>query len=571
MPPMKQKLLYLFFSLSFYISYAQEIIIPSNQYNIDANKSLIVTNMDINYVNTTWEGEKSSITLDVSYNFEIPVSVIKVGTPYSLINPSDSKKYILYFTALPLITITANSEIVNEPNVLGNFKLIESNQNIITSDIGIQLRGAYSQSLPKKSFEIEFWEDQNGTETHDVSLLGMHSDDSFNLQAMYNESLRFHSKTNNDLWKMIHEPYYLNLEPEVVSGIEMKYAELFLNGEYRGIYCVGEKVNRKLLKLKKHNGNIRGELYKGDQWGNSSTFTSLIPYNNDDLLWGGLEYKHPKEVTDWSNLYQFVDFVINETNSNFYAEYKTKFDLKNAVDYFIFLNLLRATDNRGKNLYIAKYTANEPYFYVPWDLDGTFGTIWNGQHENITNDLLSNGLYDRLLNDCSLAGFREKLNLRWQELRSTLITHDKLMDMLTSNYKILKENGIYEREHLAWPDYNANENEIDYISNWLTNRLSYLDIKFSETCNTLDVATFDQVSKTLVYPNPTSDIINISSIDNLSHYLSLYDGTGRLIFSKKSEGNQDQISIKDLSKGIYYLKIVNSENKVDVKTIIKEK
>ncbi|WKL49031.1 CotH kinase family protein [Flavobacterium pectinovorum] len=568
---MKQKLLYLFFSLSFYISYAQEIIIPSNQYNIDANKSLIVTNMDINYVNTTWEGEKSSITLDVSYNFEIPVSVIKVGTPYSLINPSDSKKYILYFTALPLITITANSEIVNEPNVLGNFKLIESNQKIITSDIGIQLRGAYSQSLPKKSFEIEFWEDQNGTETHDVSLLGMHSDDSFNLQAMYNESLRFHSKTNNDLWKMIHEPYYLNLEPEVVSGIEMKYAELFLNGEYRGIYCVGEKVNRKLLKLKKHNGNIRGELYKGDQWGNSSTFTSLIPYNNDDLLWGGLEYKHPKEVTDWSNLYQFVDFVINETNSNFYAEYKTKFDLKNAVDYFIFLNLLRAADNSGKNLYIAKYTTNEPYFYVPWDLDGTFGTIWNGQHENITNDLLSNGFYNRLLNDCSTNGFRETLNLRWQELRSKLITHDKLMDMLTSNYNILKENGVYEREHLAWPDYNADEGEIEYISTWLTNRLSYLDIKFSETCNTLDVATFDQVSKTLVYPNPTSDIINISSIDNLSHYLSLYDRTGRLIFSKKSEGNQDQISIKDLSKGIYYLKIVDSENKVDVKTIIKEK
>ena len=571
MPPMKQKLLYLFFSLSFYISYAQEIIIPSNQYNIDTNNSLIVTNLDINYVNTTWEGEKSSITLDVSYNFEIPVSVIKIGTPYSLINPSDSKKYILYFTALPLITITANSEIVNEPNVLGSFKLIESNQNIITSDIGIQLRGAYSQSLPKKSFEIEFWEDQNGTETHDVSLLGMHSDDSFNLQAMYNESLRFHSKTNNDLWKMIHEPYYLNLEPEVVSGIEMKYAELFLNGEYRGIYCVGEKVNRKLLKLKKHNGNIRGELYKGDQWGNSSTFASLIPYNNDDLLWGGLEYKHPKEVTDWSNLYQFVDFVINETNSNFYTEYRTKFDLKNAVDYFIFLNLLRAADNSGKNLYIAKYTTNEPYFYVPWDLDGTFGTIWNGQHENITNDLLSNGFYNRLLNDCSANSFRETLNLRWQELRSKLITHDKLMDMLTSNYNILKENGIYEREHLAWPDYNANENEIDYISNWLTNRLSYLDIKFSETCNTLDVATFDQVSKTLVYPNPTSDIINISSIDNLSHYLSLYDGTGRLIFSKKSEGNQDQISIKDLSKGIYYLKIVDSENKVDVKTIIKEK
>jgi len=568
---MKQKLLLIFLFFSFYISYAQEIIIiPSNQYNIDINKSLIVTNLDVNYVNTTWEGEKSSITLDVNYNFEIPVNVIKLGTPYNLINPSDSKKYILYFTALPLITITANNEILDEPNVLASFKLIESNQNSLTSDIGIQLRGAYSQSLPKKSFEIEFWEDQNGNETHDVSLLGMHSDDGYNLQAMYNESLRFHSKTNNDLWKMIHEPYYLNLEPEVVSGIEMKYAELFLNGEYRGIYCVGEKVNRKLLKLKKHNGSIRGELYKGDQWGNSSTFTSLIPYNNDDLLWGGMEYKHPKEVTDWSNLYQFVDFVINETNSNFYAEYKAKFDLNNAVDYFIFLNLIRATDNTGKNLYIAKYTNNEPYFYVPWDLDGTYGTIWNGQHENITNDLLSNGLYDRLLNDCSKDGFREKLNLRWQELRSTLITHDKLMHMLTSNYNTLKENGVYEREHLAWPDYNANENEIDYISNWLANRLSYLDVKFSENCNTLDVVNFEKVLKTIVYPNPTSDIINITLTDVGKHTIFIYDSNGKLLLNKNSEGYYNQISIKDFSKGIYYIKIIDSENKVDVRSIIKQ-
>ena len=571
MPPMKQKLLLIFLFFSFFISSAQEIIIvPSNQYNIDINKSLIVTNLGVNYVNTTWEGEKTSITLDINYNFEVPVNVIKIGTPYSLINPGDSKKYTLYFTALPLITITANNEIVDEPNVLGSFKLIQSNQKIIASDIGIQLRGAYSQSLPKKSFEIEFWEDENGITTHDVSLLGMHSDDGYNLQAMYNESLRFHSKTNNDLWKMIHETYYLNSESEAVSGIEMKYAELFLNGEYRGIYCVGEKVNRKLLKLKKHNGTIRGELYKGDQWGNSSTFTSLIPYNNDELLWGGLEYKQPKEVTDWSNISKLVDFVVNETDTNFYADYKTKFNLKNAVDYFIFLNLLRAADNSGKNLYIAKYNTNEPYFYVPWDLDGTFGTIWNGQHQNITNDLLSNGMYNRLLNDCSVGGFREKLNLRWQELRNTLITHEKLMTMLTGNYNVLKENGIYEREHLAWPDYNADESEIDYIANWLTDRLSYLDTKFSENCNTLDVANFGKVLKSVIYPNPTSDIINISLTDSGSHNVFIYDNNGKLILNRNAEGSEEQISIKDFSKGIYYIKIIDSENRVDVKSIIKQ-
>uniref|UniRef100_UPI00373FD284 CotH kinase family protein n=1 Tax=Flavobacterium pectinovorum TaxID=29533 RepID=UPI00373FD284 len=453
---------------------------------------------------------------------------------------------------------------------MADFRLIESDQKNINSYVGIQYRGGYSQFFDKKSMEVKFLNDPQGLESHDESLLGMHSDDGWNLQAMYNEPLRFHSKTNNDLWKLIHKPYYINSEPEAVSGIEMKYVELFLNGEYRGVYCVGEKVNRKLLKLKKHNGNIRGELYKEVDWATNTTFAGIYEYDNNNLLWGGFEYKYPNEVIDWKNLYDFIYFVINEEDNSFYSQYKNKVQIDNAVDYFIFLNLLRATDNGGKNTYLAKYDSNKPFFFIPWDLDGTLGRIFNGEKGNVTNDLISNGLYNRLLNDCSTGGFREKLNLRWQELRSTLITHDKLMDMLTSNYNTLKENGVYEREHLAWPDYNADEGEIEYISTWLTNRLAYLDIKFSENCNTLDVANFEKALKTIVYPNPTSDIINITLTDVGKHTIFMYDSNGKLLLNKNSEGYDNQISIKDFGKGIYYIKIIDSENKVDVRSIIKK-
>ncbi|PAM96414.1 hypothetical protein B4N84_03055 [Flavobacterium sp. IR1] len=571
---MKQKLLLLFAICCTYISQANEkILIPSNQFHIDLNKALIVTNLDVNYVNTTWIGEKSSIALDTDYSFETPVNNIVIGTPYNIISSVDSKVYILYFTQLPIISIATTDVIVDEPDVLATFKMIESNQNAVVSNIGIQYRGAYSQTLPKKSLEIKFWSDEVGDETHDVSLLGMHAEDGWNLQAMYNEALRFHSKTNNDLWKLIHKPYYINSEPDAVSGIEMKYVELFLDGEYRGVYCVGEKVKRKLLKLKKHNGNIRGELYKGDSWGGASTFTFLSDYDNNNLLWDGMEYKYPNEETNWANLYDLTNFILNANEETFNNQYKSRFQIDNAVDYFIFLNLLRATDNTGKNLHVARYSSNEPYFYVPWDLDGTFGTIWNGQHENITTDLLTNGLYNRLFNDCSADGFREKLKSRWNELRSTIITHPNIMGMLVENYNMLNQNGIYARESMAWPDFNANEGEIDYISEWLTNRLSYLDMKFSQDCSdttTLSVATFDKVANVVVYPNPTSDIVNIVLTDNSNHHLYLYDNTGRLILNKFAEGNQDQISLKNLSKGMYFIKVVDSENKVDIKRIIKE-
>ena len=69
--------------------------------------------------------------------------------------------------------------------------------------------------------------------------------------------------------------------------------ELVINNEYRGVYTLSERVDRKQLKLRKYeNGSIRGELYKGVGWG-ASTNTSLPEYDNKKILWGGQENKYP--------------------------------------------------------------------------------------------------------------------------------------------------------------------------------------------------------------------------------------------------------------------------------------
>ena len=105
-----------------------------------------------------------------------------------------------------------------------HFRMIETNQAAVSSFIGIQYRGGWTQTLPKKSMEIEFWSDSTGAETQDVSLLGLRTDDDWNLQAMYNEPLRIRSKTNNDLWRRIHTIHYQQSEPEAMNGIRMEYA-----------------------------------------------------------------------------------------------------------------------------------------------------------------------------------------------------------------------------------------------------------------------------------------------------------------------------------------------------------
>lgn len=480
------------------------ICVNNNQFFIDVDKKLIVSNCSIDSLNSCIEFNDSiSISFDgVLFDLTNPISKFELGIGYSLNKPSDSSNYTLYLTQLPLVSIVThnNKKIVDIPNILGNFKLIESNGNVIESKIGIQLRGATAQTYPKKCFEIEFWDDSIGVVSHDYKLLGMTTSDKWNLQAMYNEPLRIRSKTNNDLWRKINALYYQNEEPDAINGIHMEYAELFLNGSYQGVYCVGEKVNRKQLKLKKYSEEkgIRGELYKGIKWG-ASTFTHISIPTQDSLTWLGLEYKHPDEKIDWTNMYNLVDFVINSTDENFYSNYKNRFEVDNLVDYYIFINLLRATDNMGKNMYLAKYDKGENYFYVPWDLDGSFGTIYNGTRVDITTDTLRNGLFDRLINDSSVNGFNDKLKVKWLLLRSSSITKDSLMSMFNENYNYLKVNGVYGREKLLWNgiknpknnewvEYTFDKNELDYMSNWISRRLSYLDITFTKYNN---VTTLD--------------------------------------------------------------------------------
>ncbi len=559
---------FLLLFLSVFVHANEIITIDAMMFGIDNNKKLIVSNKNVAEINLAYPGIKTDILLDASYTFVTPVQTIQIGTPYEIRFSGNNEIYTLYFTELPIIYITTPHEIVDSHKVWASFKLIENNESSILSDIGIEFRGSWTQTLPKKSLEIEFWENNTGEDTQDFSPLGLRSDDDWNLQAMFNEPLRFHSKTGNELWKLFHTVYYQAQEPQAINGIGMVYSEMFLNNQYMGVYAVSEKIDKKQLKLKNHNGNIRGELYKGDELGNGAAgFRWIGPYDNNYDVWDGFEYKHPEEEIDWSNLYNLIDFVINEPDATFYNQYQNKFNIDNIVDYFIFINLLWAADNTGKNLYIAKYDTNESYFYVPWDLDGIFGTLFDGSQLYITNDVLTNGLYDRVLRDCSVNGFRDKVKTRWNEARQNLFTHTNLMNLMEQNFYYLSNNGVYNREHIAWNEYVSDTNHLNYISDWLTDRLEFLDQIFNESCliGTEDFTPHDNL---VIYPNPASNLLYFKSNEHAAYEVSIYDFQGKLVL--KSQVRNSKLDISGLSNGVYMVQI-KSGNKQYINKLIVSK
>lgn len=537
-------------------AHSQNVDIDSIFINEDSDTGIAVINKDINELPSLDGQERVVIVSDSNrYTLDSLIKEFQYGVSYSAMDESNNEINI-YFTNLPVLHIKSDSTILDEPRVYARFSMCESNGNYIESDIGVEYRGGWTQTLPKKSLRIEFWQDKEGSDTEDYSLLGMRSDDDWNIQALYNEPLRIRSKVNYELWRKIDTIYYLNDEPDAVNAVRQEYVEVFLNDKYSGVYLLSERPDRKQFKLKKYkDSEIRGELYKGVGWG-ASTFTSLPNYNNNSDVWGGFEYEYPDEEVDWTNLYEFVDFVINSDSSIFVSEYRDKFKIENAVNYFIFLNLLRATDNTGKNLYIAKYKEDEPYFYLPWDLDGTFGMIWNGTQEYIYDDILKNGFYKRLVKH---SDFTDRLRVRWNDLRSEIITKENIMSMFDSEFSYLNSNGVYERELLAWENCEFFDfNNLGYTESWLRARLEYLDYVFNNPEILTDISPVLHSDQLKVYPNPASYILYLESdYDSNFGSVKIVNALGDIVYS--SNEIIDEIDVSGFYSGFYFVIISLSD------------
>ena len=462
--------------------------------------------------------------------------------------------------SLPTVTIVTDGPIVNTPAVHGVITVDDHNGTVIEMHAGFKIRGTSSQQFDKKSYRVELWTDETGTVMADTAFLGMRSDDDWNLEAMYNQPLRLRNKIANDLWREIYTLPYQASEPEAASGVAMEYVEVYVNGDPMGVYALSERVDRKLLGLRKYNGNLRGVLYKGNGPGNAS-FEELPAYDNSLDEWGQFEWVYPNEsdtAVDWSNLYNFVNFVMNSTNNAFYSQYSTMFEEANAIDYYLFINAIGALDNMDRNTFIARQKKSGTYFYVPWDLDAVMGNNNDGHHATSVEGLQSNGFYYRLVQDCSANGFAVKAQERYNSLRDSILTTEHIMELFRTQYEALVASGAYDIEHEVWPEYEVDASELDYIAEWLNARFAWLDREINSACGTWgDQETTDE-SGVEVFPNPAKDCINIRFSEAGGATVQVYDMMGRMVYSTVCDVQVLTLPTRGLPGGVYA--VVASQN-----------
>ncbi len=391
-------------------------------------------------------------------------------------------------TVLPIIEITADNLSVNYS------KAQISIDNGYSHPIEIKYRGASSLSKTKKSFALKFV-DEIGNKV-DISLLGMRSDNSWILDAMAIDVARMRNRVSMDLWNdFSSEPYIKSNNKDAVNGTNGRFVEVYLNGEYWGIYCLTEKIDRKQLKLKKCDDDTqKGVLYKSISWTTMySRNGSYYKYDNASTQWNGWEIEYPDkndgEPTNWEPLASTIHWLSYAGMTTIADSLAFKIDVPVWQDYYLLMDFICAEDNICKNQRVYFQDASNDNCMIgiaPWDMDHSWGRDYKGDITDKTNrefPLVTtyNRVCDILMNKYSNIG--KSFEERYAEIRANHFSPDSLKERFNRYFALFRETGAGQREEERWSGTDGIaldfESEQAYIEQWIDGRVAYMDKKYN--------------------------------------------------------------------------------------------
>jgi len=382
---------------------------------------------------------------------------------------------------LPILHIaTGTKAIADEPKVPATLKILQPGRAPEIFPIAIEWRGKTSSTYPKKSYGFELRDRNDFNSATKLPLLGMRKDDDWVLDALWNEPIAIRDFTAYEIWRRMAADHENRNDYDLP---QQRYCELFLDGEYCGVYYLGERVDPKMLKLKKNDGPSQGRVYKAISWSDASSFKSLPTIVHPSAQWGGFEavFQKAQKQVQWNPLREFIAMVTEADSIQFNQAIGREVHLDNAVDYFIFINLLAAMDNRSKNYYLVRQSESSPWFFVPWDLDLTAGICFPTVRKDVMEARMYNGLFRRLMQHPE---FVQAVTDRWRHLRSGLFEKETLKSLYRQNFQRLTDNGVYARQQ-QFPklraDFDSPEREIEFLEQWLDSRIDFLDSWFGQT------------------------------------------------------------------------------------------
>jgi hypothetical protein len=328
----------------------------------------------------------------------------------------------------------------------------------------VRYRGAVSLGYEKKSMALELSES--------VSLLGMQNRAHWILNAAYIDRSLMRHKLSYDFYLAMSSKE----SPRYAAA--SRFVEVFMNGQYHGVYLLMERVDRRLLGFKAFEKADADHacIYK------SVDHSARFNQNGHD----GYEQQEPNPLTEmeyWQPIDELNRFANKSRGAAFFDKEHgigSKMDVGSVIDFHLLLLITSNMDSPTKNFIIARDAAKNgvpsKFFFVPWDMDATFGRNWEASRVRPT-EWLSNYLYDRMLEDSE---YRARFLARWKSLREGPLSIPAMHAMIDENVRALGEAA--RRNAKRWPTNTGNypdsltfEQDIAQMKDWVKARGQWLD------------------------------------------------------------------------------------------------
>jgi subtilisin-like proprotein convertase family protein len=417
---------------------------------------------------------------------------------------------------LPLILVnTFGKGIMDDPRIYAKMRIVNNisspnavadSGNFFNYGITIETRGSSSQSFPKKPYGfstvVKSLADTN------VSLLGLPEEHDWVLNATYNDKSLMRDVLAYELARRSGR-----------YATRYRYCELFINGQYEGIYILMEKVKRDKnrvdvtkLELKDSTGNALtgGYIVKIDKTtgSNNGGWTDTFPIFKGSTDRVYFQYDYPngdamvKKQRDYiaSAIYKFenalssVDFASPTKGYRQFADEMTFIDYsiineisKNVDGYRLSTYLFKDRDSKGGKLKMGPV----------WDFNLAFN---NADYNNSSDPTgweidLSYGCpfwWKRFRAD---SGYVNSYYCRWNQLRQSSFSLYNINKFLDSTYTVLEEASYRNFQRwpvlgtYVWPNpsplsYSMRE-EVDSLKSWIEKRVKWMDATLAVDCKTV--------------------------------------------------------------------------------------
>ena len=375
---------------------------------------------------------------------------------------------------LPVLSISTPYVIADEPKVACTVQMFapkgSARWNTEPLAARIEVRGGVSRMHPKQSYAFEL--------AGPVQLLDMRTDDDWILNAAYVDISLMRHKLAFDLFRSLGTS-------EGSAGkrfaVDSRFIEVYLNGNYRGVYLLMERVDAKLLGFTPWNREAQHHACAYKAVNHSANFYEL----------GHQGYRqkepNPKHQTYWQPIDDFNAFVVNANRSEFFhprTGVGSRLNLSNAIDFHLLVLVTSNYDGNTKNFYFCRDGSHSDsltarFFFVPWDYDGSFGRNWDGRKMSY-GDWMANHLLNRLHSDKT---YRRNFQLRWKSVYQKQFSARNIHRQIDKSVQTLGDAVV--RNFERWPTHQHHHplsftDEVAYIKSWVEKRLRWLDQEINE-------------------------------------------------------------------------------------------